>query len=123
MFVNNIWWSAADRVLIFFTFTAVIYNIYLNRKKMQDIAIYLQNTQTDKKYKLFTLTRHSCTRSEVQGLLGNKLKKGVNLFDIDYLSTQQYLDEIRKIQQNKSKQLVIFVTPQELQSFKIGEEV
>ena len=79
-----------DKITIlvaFITLFFVIRNWLNNRKQLKAIKIYFFIKYLDKKILIDDkLTRKDARRSEIQGVLGNKLIKGVPRYDIDYLS-------------------------------------
>jgi len=63
------------------------------------------------------LTRKDCQRSEIQGILRTKLIKGRNFYDIDYIGTDSYFENIYQIQIAKEDKLKIYLEDDELKQF------
>ena len=91
-----------DKITIlvaFITLFFVIRNWLNNRKQLKAIKIYFFIKYLDKKILIDDkLTRKDARRSEIQGVLGNKLIKGVPRYDIDYLSNESYFNNVFEIQ-------------------------
>jgi len=66
------------------------------------------------------LTRKDCQRSEIQGILRTKLKKGRSFYDVAFLKERAYFENIYKIQKGKEDRLVIRLTLEELEQFDVS---
>ncbi|MDK2083297.1 hypothetical protein PT502_05715 [Aliarcobacter butzleri] len=110
-----------DKITIlvaFITLFFVIRNWLNNRKQLKAIKIYFFIKYLDKKILIDDkLTRKDARRSEIQGVLGNKLIKGVPRYDIDYLSNESYFNNVFEIQNTKIDELIIEIDDDEIGQF------
>lgn len=111
-------WATIDAVVTLITLVGVGYGAYKFYKSSQNITIYFENPSTGERKEIESLQRQYLTRSEVQGVLRNKLKKGRNHFDIDHLSSKEYLKNILDLQSGTGKELVIKITDDEMEVFR-----
>lgn len=111
-------WSLIDAYVTSLTLFLVFYSWKQNQKQMQKVGIYFNLISNDKEIPVDTnLTRKDCQRSEVQGILRTKLKKGKSFYEIDYLSNIKYVEQIFAIQHSESNKLVIYLQDDELEQF------
>lgn len=110
-------WDFIDGIVTTGTLVAVIINIYINsnnrEKEIQEIPIYFN----DKKLQI-NLARKDISRSEIGGLLRLILTDSKDKYNIDYMSTVNYLKDIHKIQKADLDKLIIKVSESELKDFR-----
>lgn len=111
------WWAFFDALVTLITVSGVFYGIYTNRKSLQKIDVYFI-VDGEKRELALDLTRRHITRSEVQGILGNLLKKEHPQYKIDYLSNMKFLNDIFSIQQGKLNYLEIVLDKKECEQFR-----
>jgi hypothetical protein len=115
--------SYMDPITIVFGFVIMVLTIlnYIRAKRELD-RIKIVFKVGDKEILIDdNLTRKDCQRSEVQGILRTKLKKGVSHYDIDFLKKRDYFKNIYEIQKGKKDTLTIYIEPDELEKFDIKE--
>ncbi len=121
-FFNSDAWMGADGVITLLTLIAaggnLFYSMRQNSKKKKLIRIRFQHSETGERFDVEELIREHFRRSEVQGILRNKLKEGIAQFDIAYLSDKKYLRDVFAVQQGKKDELVIRIGSDELKLFK-----
>ena len=114
-FSGNLW-TFIDALITISTLGFVVWNFFKNKKNENEIEVYLD--VDGKKEKLTTyLLRKQTSRAEIQGILRTKLKKGKNVFDIEYLSNPQYAKDISQIQKGDKDDLIIKLTKEEREDF------
>ena len=112
-----------DKTTIVFSFGALFFtfiNWKNDKKQLQKVGIYFKIKSGDKEIPIDTnLSRKDCQRSEIQGILRTKLIKEKNFYNIDYLSTSQYVENIFKIQNSQipDNKLIIYLEDDELTQF------
>ncbi len=110
-----------DKITIlvaFFKLFFVYKNWKNNKKQLKAIKIYLLIKCLDKKILIDDkLTRKDARRSEIQGILGNKLIKGITRYDIDYLANERYFNNVFEIQNAKVDELIIEIDDDEIGQF------
>lgn len=115
--------SYMDQITIVFAFIIMVLTIlnYIRAKRELD-RIKIVFKVGDKEILIDdNLARKDCQRSEVQGILRTKLKKGVPHYDIDFLKKRDYFKNIYEIQKGKKDTLTIYIEPDELEKFDIKE--
>jgi hypothetical protein len=120
--INSEIWTTLDGVFTFGTLFAVLVNIYIEAqnkaKELVQIQIILIIKSTNQEIIIDkNLTRKDCQRSEIQGILRTKLIKGRNFYDIDYIGTDSYFENIYQIQIAKESKLKIYLEDDELKQF------
>jgi len=111
-----------DYVTIVFAFVIMILtilNFLRERKQLNKISI-LFLVEGKEIIVDDNLTRKDCQRSEIQGVLRTKLKKGKNFYDVAFLKEKAYFENIYKIQKAKEDRLVIMLTADEFEQFEIA---
>jgi hypothetical protein len=105
-------------VVAFITLFFVLRNWNNNKKQLKAIKIYFK-IKCLGKYILIEdkLTRKDARRSEIQGILANKLIKGVTRYNIDYLGSEQYFKYIFDLQNTKIDYVIIELENDELAQF------
>ena len=112
-----------DKITIVFAFITMILtfvNYIQAKKQLQKIKIvFICN---EKEILIDNnLTRKDCQRGEIQGILRTKLKKGISSYSINFLKKSEYFENIYNVQNAKTDKLSIYVTPEELRQFDLGE--
>lgn len=69
-----------------------------------------------------SLLRKNCTRSEILGILGMIQKDPKIRFEIGSMKKAAFLDTLANVQKDDAKELVIFLTQDELKQFEIEGE-
>lgn len=114
------WMDKVTIVFSFLTMVGVFWNLWKKTKQMEKIKIYFIKERTKEKVLIDeNLARKDCLRSEIQGILRTKLQKGFPRYEIDYVGTDKYFENIYKIQAEKSDELLIYLKDDELQQFGI----
>lgn len=97
-----------DKILIVVTCIYFVCNFYKlrNKEKVENALIKIFILKNDKRKELpIDITRKQITRSEIMGILGAFDKD--SKFDIKYTSKKEFLEQITRIQQNKSDEIII----------------
>jgi hypothetical protein len=110
------YWSLIDGIITLATLIFVALNFYKGRKNDEKIEIYFDINGEKEKLTTFILRKH-ITRAEIAGILRSKKKTEVSEFNIEYLSSVNYLEDIFKIQKGKKDSLIIHITPEEIKDF------
>jgi len=116
------YWTSIDAVITIGTLFGVWYNYKEDKKKQklenEDITIKLKVLEIDKIINIEPpIVRKFFSRSEFQGVLGNQLIKGVTRYDIDYLNTQDYYNQLKEIQTDDKQELIIDIKNDEIAQF------
>jgi len=116
-----------DYVTIIFsiiTMIGVFWNIFKNKRQFDKIKIVFIIKSNNKEILIDkNLIRRDCKRSEIQGILRNKLIKGKNVYDIEYLKNDEYFENIYQIQTSQSNVLKIYLEDDELEPFGLEKEL
>jgi len=97
------------------------FNWWKNKKQLQKIKIYFQ-TPNEKIYlENFDITRKTVTRSELMGILGIIQKDSKERYNIEYLGTKEFFQNLYDVQNSKKDELTIEITPDELKQFNINK--
>ena len=112
------WMDWITIIFSFITMFFVLKNWFHSRKELDKIKIFFKVGDKEKLIESL-LARKDTTRSEIQGVLRTKLKKGVGIYDIPYLATSAYMQQIYDIQNLKSNQLIIEIEENEFSKFDI----
>lgn len=89
-----------------------------NKKQLKPIKISFKIKSLDKKITIEDkITRRDTKRSEIQGIIRNKLIKGVNQYKINYLSTANYSENILKVQNVSENEVAIELEDHEISQF------
>jgi hypothetical protein len=110
------YWAFIDGMITLATLGFVALNFYKGRKNDEKIEIYFDINGEKKKLTTYILRKH-ISRAEIAGILRTKLKKEISEFNIQYLSTPEYAEDIFKIQKGKKDSLIIYITSEELNYF------
>jgi hypothetical protein len=109
-------WGFVDGIITLATLGFVFWNFYKGKKNDEKIEVSFDID--GKKERLTTyILRKYITRAEVSGVLRSKLKKEISEFNIKYLSTSKYAEDIFKIQKGKKDTLIIHITQEERNCF------
>ena len=116
-------WSFIDGAITIITLIIVAYN-FLKAKKEKElqltkILIIFKLSNGNEILVDKNLPRKDISRSEIQGVLRTKLKKGIKAYDIEYLKTDKYFENIYDIQAGKKDKLVILLNDDELEQFDL----
>ena len=116
------WWTFIDALITIGTLFGVWYNYNEDKNKQrldnEDITIKLNILALDKIIDIEPpIVRKFFSRSEFQGVLGNQLIKGVTRYDIDYLNTQKYYNQLKEIQTDDKQELIIDIKDDEISQF------
>lgn len=116
-----------DYVTIIFstiTMLGVFWNIVRNKRQFDKIKIFFIIKSNNKEILIDkNLIRRDCKRSEIQGILRNKLIKGEKVYDIEYLKSDDYFENIYQVQTIKSDVLKIYLEDDELKPFGLKKEL
>ena len=114
--------SYLDQITIVFAFVIMILTIlnFLRERKQFDKISILFWVEGKEIVVDDNLTRKDCQRSEIQGVLRTKLKKGTSFYDVAFLKEKAYFENIYKIQKAKEDRLVIRLTADEFEQFEIA---
>jgi len=116
-----------DYVTIIFstiTMLGVFWNIVRNKRQFDKIKIFFIIKSNNKEILIDkNLIRRDCKRSEIQGILRNKLIKGEKVYDIEYLKSDGYFENIYQVQTIKSDVLKIYLEDDELKPFGLKKEL
>lgn len=111
-------WTFIDALVTMLTLGLVIYNWYTNYRQAKEINIVFQSEKS-KIRQVSKITRRFISRAEINGLLGVLQKDSSHRFNIEYLSSKNYLDDISAVQNGKLNEIIIKVTDEELKQFNI----
>jgi hypothetical protein len=112
------WMDIATIIFSFLTMLFVGYNFVKNRKQFDKIEIIFKVLSTKQEITIDkNLTRKDCKRSEIQGILRTKLTKEARTYNINYIGTDEYFENIYQIQIAKSDYLYIELGDDELSQF------
>ncbi len=109
-----------DKITIVFstvTMFVVLYGLAQNKKQNKQIQIYFKTQTKEICLKNISIIRKHITRSEILGILGIFQKNSKDRYNIDYLSTQKFFDDLYELQRGKTDRLVILLTDKELEQF------
>ena len=105
-------------VVSFATLFFVLKNYFKNKKQLEKIKIVFSHSDKDILVDN-NLLRKDCQRSEIQGILRTKLKKGIGHYDIDYIGSKEYFDNLYEVQIGNSNKLTIYLKDDEANQFNI----
>ena len=111
------WMDKVTIIFSFLTMLGVFWSLYRRKKDFEKISIFFILPNGDHKLVDKNLTRKDCQRSEIQGVLRTKLPKGVSFYKIDYIGTDEYFQNIYKIQTYQENILYIKLKSDELKQF------
>jgi len=118
------WLDYVTIVFSIITMIGVFWNIFRNKRQFDKIKIVFIIKSNNKEILIDkNLIRRDCKRSEIQGILRNKLIKGKTTYDIEYLKSDKYFENIYRIQTVKSDILKIYLEDDELEPFGLGKEL
>lgn len=113
--------SFLDTVTIFFAFFAMLAagKNYLNdRKQLQEVQICFNHMGQKLPLDLGIMRKH-ISRAEVMGILGVIQKDSRDKYNIDYLSTPEFMENIFRIQKGELDEILIEVSSKELEQFNV----
>ncbi len=116
--LHSLYWQYIDA----FATTLTLYLVwedYLMRKNENDkINIFFELAPDKKKVQLQpSIVRKFFSRQELQGILANHLNKGVTRYDIKYLASEEYFQNIYEIQTGDKTELIIHLESDEIEQF------
>ena len=103
---------------LFFSFKNWKNNKKQKKLNLEKIRIYFEVNKNLEKEHRFEITRKDFTRAEIAGMLSFILKDSKIRYNIDYLVTQTFFDDIFKVQTNESSILIIKMNNEEEEKFK-----
>lgn len=110
----------ATIVITSITMLAVVYTWYNNRKQLDRIQIYFIDENHQKLLlENISIVRKHITRSEVLGILGVIQTNSKERYNIDYLSSTAFFDDLYAIQKGDLSELFINITTEELTQFTL----
>ena len=112
-------WKYIDTGATLLTLILVFFD-FMEREKENDLITvkFRLKSLNDKEIEIKPFTvRKLFSRQELQGLIANKLIKGVSRYDIAYLGNEKYFIDIHKIQTADKKELVIDLEENEIAQF------
>ena len=118
---NSILWSIWNVVDVSFAVSLGILAFIAYKDMIREddeISIYIKVNNNLINTGLIIL-RQDCTRSEVQGLFGMIQKDSSFRYNITYMKKRAFLKNLHKIKKGKSKKLIIPLTTQEFEQFKV----
>ena len=97
--------------------------LYHDRKIASErISIVMRIIENQKSYRLkIAIPRKDINRAEIQGILSNFSKDSTKRYNIDSMSTVEYLERIYDVQENRSNSLVIDVLKKEFEGYTEGK--
>lgn len=95
------------------TVVGVGLNFRNNKKQLEKVPIFFNHRKLN-----LDIIRKNISRAELQGILGIFRKDMNKNYDIEYLSTIEFLDSIYRVQKSKEDKLIIKLQEDELNQFK-----
>jgi len=105
-------------VVSFITLFFVVKDYFKNKKQLEKIQIVFSHNNKEMLVDN-NLLRKDCQRSEIQGILRTKLKKGIKQYEIDHIGTNEYFDNLYKVQIGHIDKLKISLEDDELEQFSL----
>ena len=112
-------WTFIDALITIITVIGVFYGLYKNYRQSQKVEIFFKKKDGEVKRIPISLTRKNATRSEISGLLGMLQKDSKKRHNIDYMTREDYFNDLYKLQEAKISKLYIEVSDEELDQFKL----
>jgi len=110
----------ATIVITSITMLAVVYTWYTNRKQLDRIQLYfIDENHHEFLLENISIVRKHITRSEVLGILGVIQTNSKERYNIDYLSSKAFFDDLYAIQKGELNNLFISITAEELTQFTL----
>lgn len=110
----------ATIVITSITMLAVVYTWYSNRKQLDRIQIYfIDENHHELLLENISIVRKHITRSEVLGILGVIQTNSKERYNIDYLSSTAFFNDLYAIQKGTLNKLFITISAKELEQFTI----
>ncbi len=103
-----------DKITIVFSFITMfvvignfVYNRWKEYKNKELIKFFFEVNGIKENKERFSIIRKNVTRAEIAGYLSFIQKDSKDRYNISHLMTQQFFDDIYKIQQGKQDELII----------------
>ncbi len=113
-------WATCDALITLFTVVITLctvvgvgLNFRNNKKQLEKVPIFFNHRKLN-----LDIIRKNISRAELQGILGIFRKDMNKNYDIEYLSTIEFLDSIYRVQKSKEDKLIIKLQEDELNQFK-----
>jgi hypothetical protein len=103
-----------------------LFQNYKEGKRLnQIVSVVLQCTKDNRKIvPLMVVRRKDITRAELQGILGTIKMKKSGRYELDYLNTKKFWQDIERLQSSDNDdndQLLIPCSPQEIDQFDVSQ--
>lgn len=106
-------WATWDALITLCTVVGVGLNFRNNKKQLKKVPIFFNHRKLN-----LDIIRKNISRAELQGILGILRKDTNKDYDVEYLSTIEFLDSIYRVQKSKEDKLIIKLQEDELKQFK-----
>ncbi len=106
-------WATCDALITLCTVVGVGLNFRNNKKQLEKVPIFFNHRKLN-----LDIIRKNISRAELQGILGVLRKDTNKNYDVEYLSTIEFLDSIYRVQKSKEDKLIIKLQEDELKQFK-----
>ncbi len=106
-------WATWDALITLCTVVGVGLNFRNNKKQLEKVPIFFNHRKLN-----LDIIRKNISRAELQGILGVFRKDTNKDYDVEYLSTIEFLDSIYRVQKSKEDKLIIKLQEDELKQFK-----
>ncbi len=106
-------WATCDALITLCTVVGVGLNFRNNKKQLEKVPIFFNHRKLN-----LDIIRKNISRAELQGILGVFRKDTNKNYDVEYLSTIEFLDSIYRVQKSKEDKLIIKLQEDELKQFK-----
>jgi len=102
---------------LFFSFRNWKNNKRQKKLSLEKIKVYFEVDGMKENIYRFEVIRKFFTRAEIAGVLSFLQKDSKNRYNIDYMMTQNYFDDINRVQNNKSNFIVIKMSREQENKF------
>ena len=102
---------------LFFSFRNWRNNKKQKKVSLEKIKIYFEVDSIVENEHRFEIIRKFFTRAEIAGVLSFLQKDSRDRYNINYLMTQKFFDDINKVQNNKSNFIIIKISNKQQQKF------
>lgn len=109
----------ATIISAFIAMIAAGWNLLRNLKQNKNVTLSFKIEEKILCLSEISIMRKHVSRSEIMGLLGVYQKDSKERFKIAYLSKRAFFENLYAVQDGKSDELIIELTPKELEQFEI----
>lgn len=118
-------WNFIDSIVTLVTAIAVFVNISTNKKfkmkGLEKIKIFFEVDGQKESMPRFEIIRKDFTRAELAGYLSVIQVDSKDRYNIDFLSTKAFFNDIAKVQKGELNEIVIVMDSEQKQKFRVIE--